>query len=105
MISKWSDKLPTGNDTGKGIYSYDFMQKIYRYHGTSSDGEREDATGTAEVETWTWLSNPKDSNGVTMRGRYIQKITSPMSYDFTFEIASQGGGWMTVREGKAVKSH
>lgn len=105
MISKWSDKLPAGNDTGKGIFSYDFIQKVYKYHGTSSDGESEDSTGTVEGDTWTWLSNPKGPNGMIMRGRYIQKITSPMSYDFRFEIASQGGGWMTVREGKAEKSH
>jgi hypothetical protein len=105
VISKWSDSLPTGIDSGKGIYSYDLIRRIYKCHGTSSDGEVEDSTGTVDGETWTWLSNPKGPNGTAMRGRYIQKITSPMSYDFRFEIASEGGGWMTVREGKAEKSH
>lgn len=105
VISKWSDTLPTGNDTGKGTYRYDFIQKVYKYHGISSDGETEDSTGSIEGETWTWLSNPRAPSGKIMQGRLIQTITSPRSYDFKFEITSQGGEWMTVREGKAEKSH
>jgi hypothetical protein len=104
MISRWSESRPGGNSAGKAVYNYDSNQKVYNYRGTDSEGEAEDMTGTVIANTWTWLSNFTGPSGDSLRGRYTETITSPISYDFKFDVAPQNGEWTTEFEGKAKKS-
>jgi hypothetical protein len=39
-----------------------------------------------------------------MKGRFVMKITSPASYDFSFEMSRDGTKWTVVVDGKATKS-
>ena len=103
LASRWGEQRPTGSDSGKAVYSYDSNQKVYKYHGTDSEGETEDSTGTVEGDTWTWTSNPTLPNGETVKGRFTVKENSSTFYSFRFEIAPQHSEWMTVMEGRATK--
>jgi hypothetical protein len=38
-----------------------------------------------------------------MKGRFIMKITSATSYNFTFDMSKDGTTWSTIMEGKASK--
>jgi len=104
LISRWSESRPGGNSSGKAAYSYDSNQKVYNYHGTDSEGEAEDLTGTVVANNWTWMRSLTGPNGDSLKGRYTETITSPTSYDFRFDVAPQSGEWTTVLEGKAKKS-
>ncbi len=104
VISIWNEKRPAGSDSGKAIYGYDAVRKIYSYSGTSKDGETENSTGAIKGDSWIWSSNLRTPSGQTMKARFIQKVTSPVSYEFRFEISSQDDTWITVLEGKAEKS-
>jgi hypothetical protein len=50
----------------------------------------------------TWLGDEKEG-GMVMKGRFTMKITSPTSYNFTFEMSQDGTKWTTVMDGKATK--
>jgi len=39
-----------------------------------------------------------------MKGRFIMKITSPTSYNFSFEMSPDGAKWTQIMDGKATKS-
>jgi hypothetical protein len=41
--------------------------------------------------------------GMTMKGKFTIKVTSPTSYTFTFDMSEDGTKWSTVMEGKATK--
>jgi hypothetical protein len=41
--------------------------------------------------------------GMTMKGRFTMKVTSPASYNFTYEMSPDGTKWSTVMDGKATK--
>ena len=104
LISRWDESRPGGKDSGKAVYSYDPNQKLYTYHGTDSEGETEDSTGTVEGNTWIWISAPTLADEQTVNGRFTVREISSTSYSFKFEIAPQTGGWTTVTEGKATKT-
>jgi hypothetical protein len=40
---------------------------------------------------------------MTMKGRFIMKMTSASAYNFTFDMSQDGTKWSTVMEGKASK--
>ena len=40
---------------------------------------------------------------MTMKGKFTMKITSPTTYNFSFEASQDGTKWMTVMDGKATK--
>ena len=91
---------------GKGkelaLMGYDPDKKVYTYRSFNSWGEAEDSTGTLDGDTWTWTSD-EHMNGMTMKGRFTMKITSPKSYTMKFEISQDGTNWTSVMEGKATK--
>src|SRR6185312_15318101 len=89
--------------TGTGYLGYNPEDKVYTYHEFSSDGEMVDARGTVDGDTWTWTSEEK-MQGKVMKGRFIEKITSPTSYDIKFEASVDGGEYVTIMEAKATKS-
>jgi hypothetical protein len=38
-----------------------------------------------------------------MKGRFIMKMTSATSYNFTYEMSSDGAKWTMAVDGKATK--
>ena len=89
--------------TGTGYLGYNSEEKVYTYHEFNSDGEMVDARGTVDGDTWTW-TNEEKMQGKVMKGRFIEKITSPTSYDMKFEMSVDGGEYVTVMEAKATKA-
>ncbi len=85
------------------IFGYDSNEKVYTYQAYNSMGEAEHAKGTVNGDTWTW-TNEQKMQGKLMRGRYTVTVTSPAAYTFKFEMASEGGDYATVMEGKATKA-
>ena len=60
------------------------------------------AKGTVDGDTWTWTNDMK-MGSQTMKGRFTEKILSPTSYNFKYEMSADGTKWETVMEGKATK--
>jgi hypothetical protein len=91
-----------GNGTGVAVMGYSTDDKAYTYREFNSWGEFEDSRGSLDGDNWTWVSDEK-MGGSTMKGRFSMKITSPTTYNFTFEMSPDGKSWSTVMEGKATK--
>ncbi|HUM04471.1 MAG TPA: DUF1579 family protein [Terriglobales bacterium] len=91
-----------GNGTGISFLGYDPQEKVYTYYEFDSTGETVHANGTVDGDTWTWLSDMK-MGPQTMKTRYIEKILSPTSYTFKFEMSADGTTWNTIMDGKATK--
>ena len=103
LISHSDESMPAGKATGMAIFGYDANNKVYTYQAYNSRGEAESAQGTLEGNIWTWTNEHKIGDKV-MHGRYTVKTASPTAYDFKFEMASEGGDWSPVMEGKATKA-
>ncbi|HKS76460.1 MAG TPA: DUF1579 family protein [Terriglobales bacterium] len=89
--------------TSTGYLGYNSEDKVYTYHEFSSNGEMINARGTVDGDTWTWTSEEK-MQGKVMKGRFIEKITSPTSYEMKFEASMDGGEYVTLMEAKATKA-
>src|SRR5271166_1278542 len=95
-------KSSMGNGVGLSVLGYSTDDKAYTYREFNSFGEFDDSRGTVDGDTWTWTSDEK-MEGMTMKGRFIMKITSPTAYNFTFDMSQDGTKWSTVMDGKASK--
>jgi len=91
-----------GGGTGVSYMGYSNDDKAYTYREFNSWGEFENSKGSVDGDTWTWTSDEK-MNGMAMKGRFTMKITSPTSYNFSFEMSQDGTKWTTVMDGKATK--
>jgi len=91
-----------GDGSGTAFLGYDPQDKVYTYDEFNSQGEAVHAKGTVDGDTWTWNSDMK-MGPQTMKGRFTEKILSPTSYNFTFEMSPDGAKWTTVMDGKATK--
>ncbi len=91
-----------GDGTGTSFLGYDPQEKVYTYDEFNSAGEAVHAKGTVDGDTWTWTSDMK-MGPQTAKGRFTEKILSPTSYTFKFEMSSDGTTWNTVMDGKATK--
>jgi hypothetical protein len=92
-----------GNGSGLTVMGYSPEHKSFTYREFNSWGEFTDSKGSYDNSTWTWTSEWKMGT-MPMNGRFVEKITSPTTYDFTFEMSQDGGAkWSTVMEGKATK--
>jgi hypothetical protein len=91
-----------GNVKEIAVMGYDPDNRVYTYRAFSSTGEAENATGTLDGDTLTWLSD-EHMNGQIMKGRFTMKILSPTAYNMKFELSQDGKQWMTAMEGKATK--
>ena len=91
-----------GSGSGVSVMGYSKDDKIYTYREFNSWGEFDDSKGTLDGDTWTWTNDEKMGN-MTMKGRFIMKVTSPTSYTFTFEMSEDGTKWSMVMDGKATK--
>jgi len=88
--------------TGTSYLGYNTEEKVYTYNEFNSMGEKVAAKGTVEGNTWTW-DNEEKMQGKVVKGRFTEKVTSPTSYDFKFEMSMDGKPFETVMEGKATK--
>jgi len=95
-------KSSMGDGSGISVMGYSKDDKVYTYREFNSWGEFEDSRGSLDGDTWTWLGDEKEGGTVT-KGRFTMKITSPTSYNFTFEMSQDGTKWTTVMDGKATK--
>ncbi len=102
VVMNNSYKSPMGDGTGMSFMGYDPQEKVYTYSEFNSSGEAFQAKGTIDGDTWTWTSEMK-MGPQTIKNRYIEKILSPTSYTFKFEMSPDGTTWNTVMEGKATK--
>jgi hypothetical protein len=102
LVCKSDFKSSMGNGTGISVMGYSTDDKTYTYREFNSWGEAMDSKGSVDGNTWTWTSDEK-MNGMVMKGRFTMKITSPTSYNFTFDMSQDGTKWTTVMEGKATK--
>jgi len=110
--SKWMDggffvvihsqyKSPMGNGSGLAFLGYDADEKKYTYNEFNSDGEAVVSKGTVDGDAWTWVGDMKQPAG---KGRFSEKILSPTSYSFKFEMSSDGAKWTPIMDGKCTKN-
>jgi hypothetical protein len=91
-----------GNGSGISFLGYDPQEKVYTYDEFNSSGEAVHAKGTVDGDNWTWTNDMK-MGPQTAKGRFTEKILSPTSYTFKFEMSTDGTTWTTVMDGKATK--
>jgi hypothetical protein len=96
-------KGPLGDVHGTRMMEYNPYQKVYTDNAYNSLGEHTMAEGTVQGSTWIWNSE-ETLNGVVTKGRYTVNFISPDAYSFKSEVLKPGGGWITVREGKATRA-
>jgi hypothetical protein len=89
-----------GNGSGIAFLGYDFDEKKYTYNEFNSMGEAVQSKGTVDGDAWTWIGDMKPAG----KGRFSEKILSPNSYTFKFEVSSDSANWTPVMEGKCTKS-
>ena len=103
VIRSAADMGAMGKFTSTAYIGYNAQDKVYTYDEFASTGEHTIAKGTVEGDTWTWTNESK-MDGKTMNGRFIEKITSPNSYDLKYEASMDGGEYTTFMDGQATKS-
>jgi Protein of unknown function (DUF1579) len=95
-------KSSMGNGSGMSVMGYSSDDKAYTYREFNSWGEFTDSKGSLDGDTWTWTNDEK-MGATNMKGKFTMKVTSPTSYNFTFEMSTDGAKWTTVMDGKATK--
>lgn len=92
-----------GNGVGLTLMGYSNQDKNYSYREFNSWGEFTDSKGTLDGDTWTWANDMKMGE-MSLKGRFIMKILSPTSYNFSYEVSQDGTKWSMVMDGKATKN-
>ncbi len=95
-------KSSMGNGSGLTVMGYSADDKAYTYREFNSWGEFTDSKGSVDGDTWSWTNDEK-MGGMSMKGRFIMKIISPTSYNFSYEMSQDGTKWTMVMDGKATK--
>lgn len=103
LETRTSMKSPMGPINSVRVMGYNPDNGLYTYNVYNSLGEHQMATGKLQGNTWTWTSEQK-LNGVVSQARYTITTITPDSYTFRQEVATPGGGWATVMEGKASRA-
>jgi len=103
LETRTSMKSPMGPINSVRVMGYNSEDGLYTYNVYNSLGERQMATGKLQGNTWTWTSEQK-LNGVVSQARYTITTITADSYSFKQEVATPGGGWATVMEGKASRA-
>ena len=103
LVCRNSESGPMGSFASLNIYGYDSANKVYSFDQFNNVGEKVHATGALADDTWTWNTELK-AGGATIKARFVQKILSPTTYNFKFEISPDGTNWSTILEGKATKT-
>jgi len=95
-------KTAMGDGTSVSVMGYSTDDKSYSYREFNSWGEFVDSKGSLDGDTWTWTNDEKMGT-MTIKGRFTMKVTSPTSYNFSYETSQDGTKWTTVLDGKATK--
>jgi hypothetical protein len=95
-------KSSMGNGYGMGVMGYSKDDKAYTYHEFNSWGESMDSKGAVDGDIWTWSSDEKMGDKM-VKARFVMKMTSSTSYDFTYETSPDGTKWTMAVDGKANK--
>ena len=96
-------KTLMGNGTGMAFMGYDPQENVYTYDEFNSMGEADHFKGTVDGDTWTWTNEMK-MGPQTMKARFTQKILSPTSYSYKFEMSPDGATWNLIMDGKSTKN-
>jgi len=102
LVCRSDFKSAMGNGAGMSIMGYSTDDKAYTYREFNSWGEFTDSKGSVDGDTWTWTNDEKMGD-MTMKGKFVMKVTSPTSYNFSFEMSQDGTKWTSVMDGKATK--
>jgi hypothetical protein len=89
-----------GSGNGIAFLGYDSDEKTYTYNEFNSMGENILSKGTVDGDALTWIGDMKQLAG---KGRFSEKILSPTSYSFRFDVSSDGAHWTPVMDGKCTK--
>jgi hypothetical protein len=92
-----------GNGKGLSILGFSSDAKAYTFREFNSWGEFEDSKGQNDGDTWTWTADEKMGD-TSFKGKFTMKITSPTTYNFTYEMSPDGAKWNTIMDGKATKA-
>ena len=98
-----SFKTGMGNGTGIALMGYDPQESVYTYDEFNSMGEADHFKGTVDGDTWTW-SNEMKMGPQTVKTRFTQKVLSPTSYSYRFEMSPDGTAWNLIMDGKSTKT-
>lgn len=96
-------KTTMGDASAVSFMGYSTDAKNYTYREFNSMGEYMESKGANDGDTWIWTGDDK-MNGTTVKARFTMKMTSPTSYDFTYEMSQDGTKWTLVMDGKATKA-
>lgn len=99
LHSQFSGAMGNGNSIA--FLGYDADEKKYTYNEFNSFGEAVVSKGTVDGDAWTWIGDMKQPAG---KGRFSEKILSPTSYSFKFEMSSDGAKWIPVMDGTCTKN-
>jgi uncharacterized protein DUF1579 len=92
-----------GDGAGLSVMGYSADDKAYSYREFNSWGEFTDSKGSVDGDTWIWTNDWKMGT-MSMKGKFTMKITSPTTYNFSFEASQDGTKWTPVMDGKATKA-
>ncbi len=81
---------------------YDPTSKTYRYHAVDSSGGIENKTGTVSGDVWTWLGESV-FGGKMYHTRYIMKVISADSYEYTDESGESESSMKVFVSGKETR--
>jgi hypothetical protein len=81
---------------------YDPTSKTYRYHAVDSSGGIENKTGTVSADVWTWLGE-SIFGGKMYHTRYIMKVVSADSYEYTDESGESENSMKVFVSGKETR--
>jgi hypothetical protein len=90
-----------GSGSGIAFLGYDADEKKYTYNEFNSFGETVLSKGTVDGDAWTWIGDMKQPAG---KGRFSEKILSPTSYSFKFEMSSDSAKWTPIMDGTCTKN-
>ena len=81
---------------------YDPISKTYQLHAVDSSGGIEKKTGTVSGDVWTWLGE-SIFGGKMYHTRYIMKVVSADSYEYTDESGESDDSLKVFVSGKETR--
>lgn len=103
LVCNTDYKGTMGSGVGTSYMGYSPEEKAYTYREFNSFGEFDDSRGTLDGDIWTWKTGDYKEGGMTMKGKFIMKMTSATSYTFEYDMSRDGTKWNMLMEGKATK--
>ena len=103
LETKTTMKGALGTVKSQRVIGYNVEDKVYTYNVYNSLGEHQLGLGHLNGNTWIWDSEEK-LNGIVIKGRYTVVETGPDTFTFKSEVADPKGSWVTVMEGRAMRT-